>query len=578
VAFHSTLSRGADKIELPRSVAEAMSGPYADHWRDAMNLEYAALISNNTWCLVPRPKDSKPISTKWVFQIKYNPDGTILKFKARLVARGFVQVEGQDYNLTFAPVAKMNTIRLLFALAVDLGLTLKQFDIMTAFLNGDIDLELYITQPEGFISDLHPDYVCLLLKSLYGLKQSPRLWNFKFNSVVLDAGYVRSDMDPCLYIKRGEGNTVTYLLLYVDDGVIASNDDNEVNRLMDILKSSFQVKEMDRLTYLLGLQVDFDVNSRNILRLHQESYIQEICADFRLLECKPMSTPCETRVHLPTYTTPQSGISMDLYRKGIGKLLYASNCTRPDISFVVGLLSRHLQFPGKEHFTLMLRVMKYLKNTANYGLVYYSRVGQPNVPVGYSDSSFADNRTDSKSTGGYTFNLSGAAITWRSKKQSLVSTSSTEAEYIALCDAVGESIWLRQIMNEMTGRITYPILVYCDNSPTISIASDVGVTTRNKHILVKYHYSREMIQKKYVVVEHISTSKNLADIMTKGLGSNKLQYFRSGLGVKSILDTVDTIECTSLDQGEGVKKSVKFSHPMTNGYYESHESDVCGQL
>jgi hypothetical protein len=514
---------------IPTSYEEAMSLPEASYWKAAMEDEYASLVHNNTWTLTELPKGSKVIDTRWVFTIKRNADGSIDRYKARLVAKGFTQKYGEDYFETFAPVLKMSTLRMLIAVAVMFNWKLKQFDIKTAFLNGDLVEVIYIRQPDGFVVPGQSHLVCLLGKSLYGLKQSPRQWNKKFTDVLNSAGFKRCQMDPCCYYRQSNGTTV-WLLLYVDDGIVVTDSIDEYEELVKILRSAFDVKDLGDLSYILGIQVKYTENGNGV-SIHQEKYLKEILEGCGMLNCKPTSTPLVPNCQLPKYNTSQD-VDVTTYRSLVGKLNYAMISTRPDLAFAIGLLSRHLQFPGKEHWQALKHLLRYVKGTMELGLRYHRREGiaRDIDLVGYSDASYL-NEFEPKATSGWIFLIANAAICWSSKKQNITASSTMEAELVALFDASKESIWIRQLLLELEIPLRLPVVIYEDNQPGLAFLKDVGVSSKSRHIRIRYYALRDEDAFGYLRFVYCPTNDMVADMLTKSVSKDKCSVFSSGVGL-----------------------------------------------
>jgi hypothetical protein len=552
LGFH--VQKGTTKLEepiIPKSYAEAMSLPESQYWLAAMEDEYKSLVSNHTWSLVELPKGAKVIDTRWVFTIKRHADGTVDRFKARLVAKGFKQRYGQDYFETFAPVMKISTLRMIVAVSIMFGWHTKQFDVKTAFLNGELYEVIYIRQPDGFVVPGMEHLVCLLGRSLYGLKQSPRQWNHKFNKVLVDAGFTRCRMDPCCYFKRN-GSTLVVLLLYVDDGVVMTNSIEEYKVLMKLLQSVFDVKDLGDLQYMLGIQVQRDSTSKKV-SMHQGKFLSEVLQRTGMDKCTPVPTPLVPNCELPKYTIPQADVDITAYRSIVGQLNYAMVCTRPDLAFAVGLLARHLQHPGKEHWIALKHVLRYVKGTMQMGVSFGQQSARDPKSdlefIGYSDASFLGSN-DTKATSGYVFLLAAGAVCWSSRKQSITATSTMEAELVALFEATKESIWIRQLISELKFPMKYPMVIYEDNQPGLAFLQDVGVSAKSRHIRLRYYFLRDESTYGYVRFEFCPTTEMVADVLTKSLAREKFDLFRRGLGLTfyGMRGSVGIPTTTELDQ------------------------------
>ncbi|BBH06862.1 transposable element gene [Prunus dulcis] len=407
----------------PTTYKEAVMSVDAPFWKEAINDEFQSIIQNNTWMLTNLPAGNKAIGCKWVFRKKLKPDGSIDKYKARLVAKGFTQKKGIDYFDTYSPVSRITTIRTLIALASVHNLVIHQMDVKTAFLNGDLDEEIYMEQPEGFIVKGQEHKVCKLVKSLYGLKQAPKQWHEKFDKVILDYDFKFNGHDKCVYYKENNGEHVI-LCLYVDDILIFGTNLEIVNDVKSYLSRNFDMKDMGEAHVILGMKIEKTTQG---ISLSQSSTIEKMLKKFNYFECKPTPTPYDPNVHLKK--NQGEPFSQLKYSQMIGSLLYIANKTRPDIAYAVGRLSRYTHNPSKEHWNALERVFKYLRGTIDYSLCYK---GFPNVVEGYSDANWITDNEEVKSTSGYIFLLGGAAISWGSKKQTIISRSTMESELIAL--------------------------------------------------------------------------------------------------------------------------------------------------
>jgi hypothetical protein len=474
----------------------------------------------NTWKIVPRPRDKPIIKRKWIFKVKHNASGAVERYKARLVARGFSQTKGIDYEETFAPVVRHETLRYLISYATERKLPMIHMDVETAFLNGELDEEVYMQVPQGF---KEAGQICQLEKALYGLKQSPRMWNKKITKYLNSEGFVQSTADPCLFIKKFE-DRIALIACYVDDCLlIGSNED--IKSIKDTLTSQFKMKDLGEVKSLIGIQVERNEESTYV---HQINKIQELLKKFDMQDCRGVDTPLPPKLEQikPAETQPMKDATK--YREAVGALNYLAVCTRPDISYAVSQVSKKMQNPSEEDWSLVKRILRYLKKTEQAKLVYQTK-GQ--ALEGYSDASYAPNSEDRKSVSGYAFKMNGAAISWKSKKQPIVSLSSMEAEYIALTSTMKEAIWLIKIQNDLKVKRT-KMKIYEDNQSTIKTAKNEIHTERSKHIDVRYHFVREQLQKEIVEVEYCPTEDMTADIMTKSLGSIKHLKFVRELGIR----------------------------------------------
>ena len=496
----------SDSDSDPISFDEAMSRPDADKWRRAMQEELDSLKENEVWTLVNRPKNTNIVTNRWVFRIKRSPEGEIERYRARLVARGFSQVEGIDYFETYSPTASMVVVRVMFAHAAIKGLVIKQFDIKVAFLYGDLDETVYMFQPQGFEQG---DKVCLLQRSLYGLKQAPRQWCRKFTQFLLDMKLSISSEDRCVFYKF---DPFLVLIIYVDDGVVFAERQKDADDLVDNLSKRFKLHSM-QLTTFLGFQIERP-NPHHI-KLHQKSYINKILTKFGPDESKTETSPisptglCDDETPLdPEFP----------YRQIIGSLLYAAITTRIDICFPVALASRFVSSPQQKHLFLVQRILRYLRGNQELALTYESRKHEG--LIAFCDSDFANDK-NGRSTSGILFIYGGGPVHWRSSRQTSTALSSSEAEIVSLCDAVKELVWLRNLMLELRLIDNNPVTIYCDNTSAIRIGTSEKAVHRTKHLRAKFYFCHEQVENKIIDIQYVNTNNQLADYLTKPLQVNK---------------------------------------------------------
>lgn len=514
----------------PISVKAAMNRSDAHLWQAAMKSEYDSLIENCTWELSDLPQNRRPIDCKWVFKTKRDANGEIVRHKARLVIKGCAQRYGIDYAETYAPVVRYSSIRYLLSMAARFDFEIEQMDAVTAFLQGELDEDIYMIQPEGFADG--STKVCRLKKSLYGLKQASRVWNAKLNTALIKFGMARSKVDPCVYFKRTH-KQIIIIAVYVDDLLMFSNDSKLTATMKNALSSAFKMKDLGEVTSILGMNVTRD-RKKGIISIDQSSYIAEILERFGMENSHPVSSPLDTNVTMSKAMCPandvEKGAMFDIpYQEAVGSLMYAAQVSRPDICFALSVVSRFNHNPGKAHWQAVKRIFRYLRGTIGAKLTY-TRDGNGQL-TGYCDADFAGDEDERKSTTGYVFLLNGGAITWNSRKQPTVALSTTEAEYMSLTAAVQESEWLRQFNNEVFGTKMTPIPIYCDNRSALALAATDMYHARTKHIDIKFHFVREKVRLGLIHLHHVETSSQFADVLTKSLVPCKHRDLISNLGL-----------------------------------------------
>lgn len=375
------------------------------------------------------------------------------------------------------------------------------------------------------------DKVYKLLKALYGLKQAPRQWNAALVKTLLADGWVQSKADPCVFLLR-KGDAMAILVVYVDDLIIAANKDEILLFIKGRLMARFEMKDIGELCYVLGMTIEIDAEK---LRLHQKSYLIRVLERFGMADCKPVSTPEDPNVKL-SKSCPDNGADVDrgLYQSMVGALLYSATISRPDLAHSVSSVARFSAEPKQMHFSALKRILRYIRGTLDLA-IEYSATGNERI-IGYSDADFANDEDDRKSTTGLVFTLAGGAISWLSRKQDIVSLSTMESEYIALCTATQESTYLRQLQIDLEiPGAKDPIQMNCDNRAAIALATNPMTTKRSKHIDVKYHYVREKEEKKEIEVKWCQTEEMAADMFTKAIPKPQFQKLCGSIGLKFLL-------------------------------------------
>lgn len=501
-----------DTFYEPSSYSEAVRSPV---WQRAMSEEMSALDKTGTWDLVYLPTGKKTIGCRWVYKIKTKSDGSIERYKARLVAKGFAQEYGMDYEETFAPVAKMTSVRVLIAVASSRQWDISQMDVKNAFLNGDLKEEVYMVAPPG-VSHA-PGQVCRLKKALYGLKQAPRAWYERFSNVVTSLGFTSSPHDSALFVRLTSAGRIL-LLLYVDDMIITGDDSNGIVSIKATLSRCFDMKDLGHLRYFLGIEI---ASSEKGYLLSQSKYTTDIIHRAGLTDTRHVDSPLEVNArYTPTDGSPLSDPT--LYRSIVGCLVYLT-ITRPDIAYAVHIVSQFVSSPTSVHWADVMRILRYLQGTLYQSLLFPSTSSLE--LRAFSDADWAGDSTDRKSTTGFCIFLGDSLISWKSKKQDVVSRSSTEAEYRAMASTTSEIIWLRWLLEDMGVSISSPTPMYCDNKSAIQIAHNTVFHERTKHIEIDCHFTRYHLLHGTISLPFTSSSTQLADFFTKAHTIERHRFF-----------------------------------------------------
>ncbi|KAJ9541354.1 hypothetical protein OSB04_027860 [Centaurea solstitialis] len=477
-------------------------------WVSAMQEELAEFIRNNVWLLVPRPRKRTIIGSKWIFRNKLD--------------EGYRQEEGIDYDETFAPVARLEAIRLFLAFAAHMNFKVFQMDIKNAFLNGKLNEEVYEDQPPGFVDPKFPDHVYKLNKALYGLKQAPRTWYDTLSTFLLSKGFERGKIDSTLFLKKYPKH-ILLVQIYVDDIIFGSTNPKLCEKFEVLMKTEYKMSMMGELTYFLGLQIK---QSEKGIFINQGKYVLDMLKKFDLTSCTPMKTPMATPLSLDEDSKGKPG-DVTLYRGMIGSLLYLT-ASRPDIMYSTCLCARYQAEPKESHLTAVKRIFRYLKGTPNLGL-WYSKDSGFDLTT-YSDSDFAGCKIDRKSTTGGCHLLGGKLVSWTSKKQNSVSTSTVEAEYVAAGIRCAQVLWLRNQLQDYDIQLS-KIPIYCDNTSAIAIANNPVLHSKTKHIEVRYHFIRDHVMNGDIELHFVPTEYQLADLFTKPLDVTRFNMLISELGM-----------------------------------------------
>lgn len=593
---HSTLAPNFPPE--PRTWTEAISSPEADHWRAAAAAEIASLNANNTW--IPRklsdlPAHANLVDGKWVFKRKLNPDGTINKYKARFVARGFTQRFGIDYDATFAPVVSHTALRLLVAIASIFGWSLKQADVVTAYLNSLLKHRVFMRLPDGFADQFRIGtdgtdvaIVVELLKSLYGLKQSAYEWNDTFNTAAAQEGWIRCPVEPCLYLRyrrRGVENdsiatvpqsdavqpdpigipygkaidfdaldrllksTMRFddvveriihpttdlvleraMIVYVDDVVWIADTDTTANDTETMLNRHFKLEPASNLHHILGIRVSRP--SLHEIYMDQTHYTERVLQRFGFSDANPAPTPLDSNAKLEKRADTASAAEINHYQQAVGAILYLSTCTRPDLSTAISIIASFMSNPAPQHWAGVKRIFRYLRGTSTLGLRYHS---SGTMEIGdsitaYSDSDWAGDSSRYSRTG-FIIMMASAAIAWRSVLQSIIASSSTEAELIAAAAADCDLRWIRSILMYFSLEKLRPTRLYMDNSGALTICQQNAINRRSRHVEIKVGLVKDSVKNGTIRVERVPTAENTADLFTKLLPAPRFKECVAEMGL-----------------------------------------------
>jgi len=514
----------------PKTLTEARSRPDWPKWQEAMDREMKTLEDAGTWTDVPRPTDKNVVSSKWVFHIKRKADGTVKKYKARLVARGFTQRFGIDYFDTYSPVARLASIRTILAIAACNDWEIDTFNFNGAYLNGELNdnEQIYMEPPPRYGNQ--GEFVKFLLKSLYGLKQAGRKWYDTLVRTLADLGFHVSDADPGVFYAH-DRDDITMLASHVDDCVITGTSKELITDYKQRLDAIFSLTDLGGIHWLLGIKIMHDRQACTI-SLSQTTYIETILDRFSLSDAKPYATPIVPGANYTRSQAPADPAEADYmqkipYREAVGSLMYAAVATHPDITFAISTLSQFLDNPGCIHWEAVKRVFRYLAGTKTHTLTYGNE--RHNL-TGFTNAD-GSSQEHHHAISGYAFFINGGAVSWASKKQELITLSTAEAEYVAATHAAKECIWLRRLMEPLFGPAPTPTTLYCDNQAALHLAAEDNYHAHTKHINIRYHFIRRTIADKQITMVYCPTEEMTADILTKALPKYKTAIHLQNLGI-----------------------------------------------
>jgi len=528
----------------PATYKEAMQSTEAALWRAATDKEMAGCEQMGVWELVPRtsvPKVQTVVTCKWVFKVKTDSSGAVDVYKARITPKGFLQRQGINFFEMFAATGKYKSLRLGLMITAACGHSLEQMDVPQAFLNADVDEEVYMELPEGYRTGKE-HLVCRLKKALYGLKQAPRNWYLLISKFVLeDLGYKATVSDPCLFFRRSKTGRLMLLFLFVDDFQTSYHPEDKVewDALKDKLVARFKTKDLGASTWILGMRITRDLQARTIT-LDQELYVTKALERHGMDQCKPAATPGVPGGCSESAEAAESVVvDRQQYQEMVGTLMYSAVSCRPDISHAVQQLAQAMQAPTRQDVLAAKRVFRYLAGAKDIGLVFGSRSGLPLDTRGrssfcldvcaFADADWANDKKDRKSITGWVAKVNGDPISWASKKQRTVAQSTCEAELYAEAAAIQEVLWLRGLLHELGLHVRTGSMVYGDNQSTLAISKNGIKGERTKHVDVKYHFITETVESGKVKLQWIPTTAQQADIFTKALAAPVFEQFRKEL-------------------------------------------------
>lgn len=532
MGLHEVLVMDTDD---PLTYEEAMERKDSEAWQDAMRSEIQSMYDNQVWILADLPEGSKVVRNKWVFKRKMDMNGSMTTYKARLVAKGFSQIQGIDYDETFSPVAMFKSIRIMLAVAAFYDYEIWQLDVKTAFLNGKLDEDVYMVQPQGFEDSKNSSKVCRLQRAIYGLKQASRSWNKRFDEEVKNLGFIQSKEEPCVY-KKVSGSHIMFLVLYVDDILLIGNEKSLMEQTKNSLKTIFSMKDMGDAQYVLGIKIYRD-RSRRLIGLSQSVYIDKILERFHMERSKKGNVPMSMSVQLSKSQCAVTRKDIEYmknvpYASAIGSIMYAMTSTRPDVAYALSMTSRYQASPGPNHWTAVKNILRYLKRTKCKLLVYG---GQKELIVrGYTDASFMTDMDDRRSQSEYVFILNGGAMSWRSWKQSTTADSTTAAEVMAAAEASKEGVWIKKFLEELgvVPSRESPLELFCDNSASISQIKEPKSHHKTKYMDRKYFVTRDFIEEGKISLLWVDTNSNTADPFTKPLSQAKSEIHFESMGLQ----------------------------------------------
>lgn len=499
---------------------QAMASPDKAAWLQSMREEFDSLSHHSVGTLVDPPKDANILGGMWVFTKKRDESNRVVRFKARWVVFGNHQIQGIDFTDTHASVGMTDSLRILFAIAAALNMKICQFDVVTAFLNGEMEDVVYARQVHGFTHPTHPHKVWLLNKSLYGTRQAARRWQQHFSKTASKFNLRPAVSDSAVYIAQDDQGLLI-LHLHVDDSMVFASSDAVMQRFKQFIHSEYNIKWTDSPTLYLGIRINVSVDN-TLISINQSQYIESTLERFALTNCNPTKSPLPHKTILTSGTDDEIKAAIDLpYQSLVGSLGWIASTTRPDIAYAVSQLGRFNSAWTTTHWAAAKHVLRYLKGTQSLSITYS---GSSTTPLAYSDSDFSQCPTNRRSVTGFIVSLANGPVSWRSERQSVVALSTNESEYMAAAECAKHMLWVKSFMFDIMQSITYPNPFHIDNKSAIDTATGPGLNRRSKHIDRRFHFIRDLCEHGALDVVHVPTDQMLADFLTKPLGPTGINH------------------------------------------------------
>lgn len=516
----------ASDPQVPDHIAQAKDSAEWPQWREAINNELAQLEEYGTWEICDLPLGRKSIGSRWVFTKKFDENGNLSRYKARLVAQGFSQIPGQDYSETFSPVMRLDTLRILCAIQTIMNLEVNQMDIKGAYLNGAITEEIYMRQPPGYVT--HDNKVCRLKRSLYGLKQAGREWNKKLNQFLLNLNFKRATKEHCVYVRKYK-SLFDVIGVWVDDLLLLSKTKDTMKKLKSEIHKEFEATDQGVPKYMLGIEIQVNSDKQSI-RLSQTQYIEKIVSRFGISPMKPSDIPMACHAKFNIANNDDDFVDETLYRSAIGSLMYAAIATRPDIAFAVNTLAQFNTKPTKVHWDAVAKIFKYLEGSKNLGILYDHGDKYAKLEVtGFTDAGNGVNSSSGCPTSGGVFLMAGGAIKWISERQRGATLSEMESEFVASCKTAQSGIWIKDLLEDL-GFTPGPVQIWIDNSASLRITENPESHKRALHIQRKFFWIQQKHEQGLIILHKVKTQQNVDDIFTKPLPRHIFEGHRLSLG------------------------------------------------